>query len=264
MAKCKLNSRASNKNSSKMGNEKATRIQTSILNATEKRILVWLAYRQPRWITSDMLTLVGVVGAFICGLGYALSGISIHFLWLSSLGLVVNWYGDSLDGTLARVRGTQRPKYGFFIDHSIDAITISLMCIGAGLSPLLRLDVALAVLAAYLILSVYTYICTICTSQMRLTYGKLGPTEFRLIAIVANTLFIYTPWRTLQYTIGTTTVGLFDLIGLGITVVIMCLWLSQWLIDRKRLSLMDPLREFNPEEVQQQMVAQEKRKIRRA
>ncbi len=222
--------------------EKAARIQTSILNAAEKRALVWLAQRQPRWVTSDLLTYIGVAGAFICGLGFALSSLSLSFLWLSSLGLVINWYGDSLDGTLARVRGTQRPKYGFFIDHSIDAITITMMCVGAGLSPLLRLDVALCVLVAYLILSVYTYVCTICTGEMRLTYGKLGPTEFRLIVIIFNTLFIFTPWSGLVYAFGSEVFTLFDLVAMGIVVIIMCLWLVQWLIDRKRLSLQDPLK----------------------
>lgn len=222
--------------------EKAARIQTSILNAAEKRALVWLAQRQPRWVTSDLLTYIGVAGAFICGLGFALSSLSLGFLWLSSLGLVINWYGDSLDGTLARVRGTQRPKYGFFIDHSIDAITITLMCVGAGLSPLLRLDVALCVLVAYLILSVYTYVCTICTGEMRLTYGKLGPTEFRLLVIIFNTLFIFTPWSNFIYTFGSEVFTLFDIVAMGIVVVIMCLWLAQWLIDRKRLSLQDPLK----------------------
>ncbi len=225
-----------------MSTEKAARIQTSILNAAEKRALIWLAHRQPRWVTSDILTYVGVLGAFVCGLGFALSSINLNFLWLSSLGLVINWYGDSLDGTLARVRGTQRPKYGFFIDHSIDAITITMMCVGAGLSPLLRLDVALCVLVAYLILSVYTYVCTICTDQMRLTYGKLGPTEFRLIVIILNTLFIFTPWSDYVYTFGTEVFTLFDIIASAVVVVIMVLWLVQWLKDRKKLSLIDPLR----------------------
>ena len=101
-----------------MGNEKAERIQTSFLNAAEKKALIWLAHRQPRWMTSDMLTYIGVLGAAVCALGYALSNSSIYWLWLSSLGLVINWYGDSLDGTLARVRQLQRPVYGFFIAHS--------------------------------------------------------------------------------------------------------------------------------------------------
>lgn len=231
-----------------MSTEKATRIQTSILNGAEKKALIWLAHRQPRWVTSDMLTYVGILGAFVCGLGFALSSLNINFLWLSSLGLVINWYGDSLDGTLARVRGTGRPKYGFFIDHTIDAITISMMCVGAGLSPLLRLDVALCVLAAYLILSVYTYVCTICTGEMRLTYGKLGPTEFRLIVILLNTLFVLFSWDSLLYTIGGESFGLFDLMALGVTAVILGLWLAQWLIDRRRLSLADPLRQLSTEE----------------
>lgn len=222
--------------------EKAARIQTSILNAAEKRVLVWLAHRQPRWMTSDILTYIGVAGAFLCGLGFALSSLSLSYLWLSSLGLIINWYGDSLDGTLARVRGTQRPKYGFFIDHSIDAITITMMCVGAGLSPLLRLDVALCVLVAYLILSVYTYVCTICTGEMRLTYGKLGPTEFRLLVIIFNTLFIFTPWSEHTYTFGGEVFTLFDLVASGVVVIIMVLWLAQWLSDRKRLSLIDPLK----------------------
>lgn len=225
-----------------MGTEKAARIQTSILNGVEKKVLVWLAKRQPRWVTSDLLTYIGVFGAFVCGLGFTLSSLDIRWLWLSSAGLVINWYGDSLDGTLARVRNTQRPKYGFFIDHSIDAITITMMCVGAGLSPLLRLDLALCVLVAYLILSIYTYVCTIVTNQMRLTYGKLGPTEFRLIIIICNTLFIYTPWHTLQYNIVGITLGLFDIIALAVVAIIAILWTVQWLKDRKTLSKLDPLK----------------------
>lgn len=242
-----------------MGTEKAARIQTSILNAAEKRALVWLAQRQPRWVTSDLLTYVGVLGALVCGLGFALSSIDINFLWLSSLGLLINWYGDSLDGTLARVRGTQRPKYGFFIDHSIDAITITLMCVGAGLSPLLRFDVALCVLVAYLILSVYTYVTTICTGEMRLTYGKLGPTEFRLIVIIANTLFIYTPWSKLSYTIAGEIFTLFDIIASAVVVIIMGLWMAQWLIDRKHLSRIDPLKKYNPQAIDNNLSKTEKR-----
>lgn len=229
-----------------MTTEKATRIQTSLLNGIEKRVLVWLAERQPRWVTSDTLTYVGIFGALLCGAGFALSSIDINFLWLSSLGLIVNWYGDSLDGTLARVRECQRPKYGFFIDHSVDAITITLMCVGAGLSPLLRLDVALGVLAAYLILSVYTYVYTIVTNKMRLTYGVMGPTEFRLVVIITNTLFIYTPWHKLSYTIGSATFSLFDLIAIGVIGVIMLLWTIQWLSDRKQLSKLDPPKKYNP------------------
>lgn len=229
-----------------MGKEQASRIQTSILNGAEKKALVWLAHRQPRWMTSDILTYIGVSGAIICAIGFALSSININFLWLSSLGLVINWYGDSLDGTLARVRGTQRPTYGFFIDHTIDALTITVMCVGAGLSPMLRLEVALFVLVAYLILSIYTYICTLVKEEFRLTYGKLGPTEFRLIVIIVNTLFIYTPWRHRTYFIGNEEFGIFDLIGATIALIIFVMHLVQWFHDRKELSLKDPAKPYNP------------------
>ena len=90
----------------------AVRIQTSVLNELEKKVLIWLAERQPKWVTSDLLTYIGTFGAAVIAAGYILSSRNINFLWLSSLGFVINWYGDSLDGTLARVRKTQRPIYG--------------------------------------------------------------------------------------------------------------------------------------------------------
>ena len=177
-----------------MGNESSERIQTSILNKMEKKLLIWLAQRQPAWITSDFLTFIGVIGAVLFAIGGILAHIDTKFLWLASLGLVINWYGDSLDGTLARVRRTQRPVYGFFIDHTLDAVTTCLIFLGAGLSPMFRMDVALAALAGYLSLSIYTYVCTIVKEEFCLTYGKLGPTEFRLLLILLNILYMYTSW----------------------------------------------------------------------
>ena len=98
--------------------QQAKRIQTSLLNGVEKKALTWMAQRMPAWVTSDMLTIVGFVGALIIATGYALSNLSLQWLWLASFGFLVNWFGDSLDGSLARVRGTQRKTYGFFIDHN--------------------------------------------------------------------------------------------------------------------------------------------------
>ena len=162
------------------------------------------------------------------------------------MGLVINWYGDSLDGTLARVRHTQRPVYGFFIDHTLDAVTICIMCIGAGISPMFRLDVAMLVLAGYLVLSIYTYISTIIKDEFRLTYGSFGPTEFRLVVILINTVFMYTPLSSTIYTIAGQTLGIFDIIGLLIALFLFGAWLSQFLIDRRILSERDPLKPYNP------------------
>ncbi|MCI2082912.1 MAG: CDP-alcohol phosphatidyltransferase [Bacteroidales bacterium] len=231
-----------------MGNESANRIQTSILNGAERKALVWLAERQPRWVTSDLLTFIGLGGAIICALGFFLSNYNLNWLWLSSGGILINWYGDSLDGSLARVRHTQRPVYGFFIDHNIDSMTISIMCIGAGLSPLIRLDVAMLVLVGYLVISIYTYIGAILKNEFRLTYGKLGPTEFRLIVIIINTLFIYTNWHNLYYNIHGFRFGLFDFIALGIALILFAFHLTAFFKGRKVISREDPLKPWGKEE----------------
>lgn len=171
----------------------ALRIQTSFINGIEKRALVWLAKRMPRWVNSDMLTAVGTLGALIVAIGFALSCLNVQWLWLSSFGLLVNWFGDSLDGTLARVRDCQRPIYGYYVDHTVDCINEGLMFIGAGLSPFLHLDLALLAYAIYLVLTINVSINAHLKGEFRLTYFKLGPTEFRIIVIVANTLLIAIP-----------------------------------------------------------------------
>ena len=231
-----------------MGQEKAERIQTSFLNAVEKKALIWLAHRQPRWVTSDMLTYLGMIGAAVCALGYALSNWNIYWLWLSSLGLFINWYGDSLDGTLARVRQTQRPVYGFFIDHSLDAIAICFFCIGGGLSPMFKMEIAMLILIGYLVLSIYTYICTILKDEFRLTYGGgFGPTEMRLFIILLNTLAMYTPWLSICYNWYGYEFGVFDVIGFVISVIMFVMWLSQFLKDRQLLAERDPLKPYHPQ-----------------
>ena len=171
----------------------AVRIQTSILNAAEKKILVWLAERQPRWMTSDILTYIGVSGAVMIAAGYMLSSVNIRWLWFSSLGFAVNWYGDSLDGTLARVRGHQRPVYGYYLDHTVDAINEFIMVLGIGLSGLMHLDLALIILAFYFMLTINVSINAHLKKEFRLTYANLGPTEFRIIMVIVNTLFILVP-----------------------------------------------------------------------
>ena len=210
-----------------MGKETSQRIQTSILNAAEKKVLVWLAKRQPAWVTSDMLTFLGVGGAVICALGFILANFNVMWLWLSSFGLVVNWYGDSLDGTLARVRNTQRPVYGFFIDHTLDAVTQCIMCVGAGLSPMFRLDVALLVLAGYLCLSVYTYILTILKGEFRLTYGGMGPTEFRLLLILLNIVYMYTPLQDIRIQMCGSSLNVFDIACAAVALLLFIVYIIQ-------------------------------------
>ena len=180
----------------KPATEKSVRIQTSVLSKIEKRVLIWLAQRQPRWVNSDMMTFLGTVGALIIAAGYILSNLNINFLWLASLGFIINWYGDSLDDTLARVRHCQRPNYGYYLDHSIDAINEIFMFIGIGLSPFLDIRLAMAGLIIYFLLTINVSINAHLKGEFRLTYAKMGPTELRIIMIIINTLIIY--WEALR------------------------------------------------------------------
>lgn len=225
-----------------MGKETSERIQTSLLNAAEKKVLVWMAERLPGWVTSDILTYLGVAGAVICAVGFILGNVDINWLWLSSAGLVLNWFGDSLDGTVARVRKAQRPVYGFFIDHTLDAVTICIMCIGAGLSPMFRFGVVMLVLAGYLTLSIYTYIGAILNGEFRLTYSSFGPTEFRLVVIVLNTLFMYTSWADDSYCVYGFRFGVFDVLALAIAVFLFVAYFVQFAKDKKILAEQDPLK----------------------
>ncbi len=224
-----------------MGKETSNRIQTSILNGVEKKILVWLAQRQPKSMTSDILTYIGLLGAALYMLGGWLSNMDLNFLWISSFGLFLNWYGDSLDGTLARVRNAQRPVYGFFIDHTLDAIAVCMILLGAGFSPLLRMDISLFILSGYLCLSIYTYICTIIKGEFRLTYGFLGPTELRLLLVTINTLYIYMPCMDKHYCICRLEMGILDIIGMLIGVVLFLAYICQQLKDGRALAKQDPL-----------------------
>lgn len=168
--------------------KQSKRIQTSILSGTEKKVLRWLALRQPSWMTSDMMTAIGVLGAIIIGAGYALTNYGIGFLWLSTLGYVINWYGDSLDGTLARVRNRQRPIYGYYLDHTVDGINEVFMFIGAGLSPFFDLRVTMLALVFYLLLTVNVSMNAHLRSEFNLTYAGMGPTEFRIVMMILNTV----------------------------------------------------------------------------
>lgn len=227
-----------------MGNENSERIQTSILNAMEKKALVWLAERQPAWVTSDMLSYVGVAGALLFVVFCVLANRNIDYLWLAPVGLIINWYGDSLDGTLARVRKLQRPVYGFFIDHSLDALTTCMICAGIGLSPFMRLDVALVILAGYLCMSIYTYLSTIVMSEFRLTYGKLGPTEVRIIIILVCILYIFNPWKDVAWEIAGEEWTVFDFIGAAVAVILFLIYICSMVSDLRRLSRQDPAKPF--------------------
>ena len=217
-----------------MEKKQATRIQSSVLNALEHKVLIWLAARQPKWVTSDMLTAVGTAGAFLIGLGYALTSININFLWLSTFGLFVNWYGDSLDGNLARYRRKQRPIYGYYIDHTMDVINEAMMFFGAGMAPFFDMRLTVAAFVLYLVLTLNVSMNAHLRSEFKLTYLRLGPTEFRLIIAIANTVMLCFGERILS--------SIVPNCFIGFVVLMLCIiYVITVISDIKYYSAIDPL-----------------------
>ena len=229
----------------KKSTEKSVRIQTSVLNGVEKKALLWLAERQPKWVNSDTLTFIGFIGSVIIAAGYILSNYNINFLWLASLGLVINWYGDSLDGTLARFRKQQRPVYGFYLDHTMDAINETFMFMGVGLSPFMRFDLSCILLAIYLMLTLNVSMNAHLKGEFRLTYAKLGPTEFRLIAIIVNAILVFDkPLNTWSYELpwlsSTLEFHALDVVGIAILIVLVLIYIVTIAQDLRYYSKVDP------------------------
>jgi archaetidylinositol phosphate synthase len=164
----------------------ATRSLTSVLAPIEKRTLVWLAEHMPRSINSDHLTALALGAMAAAGAFYALARVWPPALMLVNVMLVINWFGDSLDGTLARVRNRQRPRYGFYVDHIVDCIGATFLLLGLGLSGYMHLTVALALLIAYLLVSAEVYLATYTRHTFTISYFKLGPTELRILLAIAN------------------------------------------------------------------------------
>jgi len=175
----------------------ALRINQALTARMEKRALQWMAERAPQWLTSDQLTLLGLGAQIAAGISYALSRYDRRALLLVILCLALNWLGDSLDGTLARVRRQERPRYGFYVDHMVDVFgSVALMC-GLGFSGFLHWTTAIAMLIAFLLLSSESYLATYTLSRFELSQGFIGPTEIRILLIAGNLALLRSPYSTL-------------------------------------------------------------------
>jgi phosphatidylglycerophosphate synthase len=184
-----------------------------LLGALERPVLAWLAARMPGWVTPDRCTALGVGGATVTAAGYGLSNVSAWYLWLASLGLAVHWFGDSLDGSLARYRRIERPRYGFYVDHVSDAVCQILIFLGLGLTPYVSFGVACFALIGYQTLVILIYIRTCVVGEFRISYGGLGPTEARLLAILLNTGMFLAGAR--QLAVGSVSVSSYDVLVAG-------------------------------------------------
>jgi len=175
----------------------ARRVNQSLTAGVEKRALQWMAERAPGWVSSDQLTMLGLAAQIGAGACYALSRYDRRALLLVMVCLALNWLGDSLDGTLARVRMKQRPRYGFYVDHMVDIFgSAALMC-GLGCSGMLHWQVAMAMLVAFLLLSGESYLATYTLSRFEISQGFFGPTEIRILLIIGNLALLRSPYATI-------------------------------------------------------------------
>jgi archaetidylinositol phosphate synthase len=182
----------------------------SVLAEAEKRLLVWLAHRVPRWVNADHLTAFGAFGTIAAGGAFAAAAWDRRALWLVPVMLAVNWFGDSLDGTVARVRKHQRPRYGYYLDHTVDLVNATALFAGMAVSGLMAPWLGLALLIGYILLCAESFLATHAVGVFRISFSGIGPTELRILlsagAIAAVTRPVVTPF-------GLGPVSLFDLAG---------------------------------------------------
>ncbi|MGE4410391.1 MAG: CDP-alcohol phosphatidyltransferase family protein [Sphingobium sp.] len=216
--------------------KKIERIQQNLLARTERKVLNWLCARMPDQVSPDMLTTLGMVGAFMVFAGYVSSNLSDNWLWLTIAGYVVQWFGDSMDGSLARFRKTERPRYGYFLDHSCDGLATTLVVVGIGLSDYVLLEVALVALAGYLLLSIHAFLSVRVLGELKLSYAYAGPTELRLILIVLTLAMISAGSAPVFFD----TLTWFDLIIGSVGGLLIIFFIVQTIVTARRLAVEEP------------------------
>ncbi|NOZ51055.1 MAG: CDP-alcohol phosphatidyltransferase [Chloroflexi bacterium] len=214
--------------------KKHARINDILLGPLERPALRWLAAHMPAWVNPDVLTGIGVVGALLVFISYNLTRSSDIFLWGVNLGLLINWFGDSLDGTLARYRHIERPRYGFFVDHTVDAFNIVLIVLGLALSPYVRFEYAALALVGYLLLSVLVYVRTYIQGVFQISYGKLGPTEARAIVVLANVYVYFWGNPAMQTALGK--VRVYDVVTLTFAAILFIIYIVSSLKEARVLA----------------------------
>jgi len=202
----------------------AVRVKENILEYRERDLLNWLCAHMPHSITPDQLTGFGFAGAAIVFIGYAATWIDPAFFWLATLGLIIHWFGDSLDGSLARYRQIERPRYGYFLDFSVDAISTFMIMMGVGLSVYIHLDVALFALVGYYMLWMYVLLNCQISRNLQLSFLSAGPTEFRIVLIGLNFWMYFS--GNLRVSIGSFTFTPYELVFCCIGIVSICLFVA--------------------------------------
>lgn len=215
----------------------AIREHHSLLAGLEKRALVWIAHRLPQRINSDHLTLLGFLALFFAGCSYAMARWNPYFVLIATFFLAVNWFGDSLDGTVARVRNKQRPRYGFYVDHVTDALGALFLMGGLALSGFVHPAVAISMLLAFFLLSIEVFLATYTLASFHLSFWGFGPTEIRILLAIGNVALLVHPFAH----IAGRTLLLFDVGGIIAAVGMFLMFLISALAHTRRLFREEPL-----------------------
>jgi archaetidylinositol phosphate synthase len=222
----------------------AIRLQESFTARAERKVLAWLAGRLPLWINSDHLTLVGFAAMFLAGASYALARTNRVGLILATIFLALNWFGDSLDGTLARLRNQQRPRYGFYVDHMIDTVGGLFLMGGLATSGIIDWRIALGMFVAFLMLSVEVYLAAYTVGTFRLSFAKFGPTEIRILLALGNTALWFHPDARIfgssyrVFDVG----GIAAIAGMALMLVISTIWNTVKLYRAEPVRLVEELK----------------------
>ena len=170
-------------------------INTGLTAHAEEKAKEWICPRIPQWVNSDMLTILSFLSSFIIAAGFILGFANRWYLLLVIIGLILNWFGDSFDGSLARYRHKTRPNYGYYIDHIIDGLAVTILGLGLGLSGFIRVEIALAFIIMYLMLIIHVELVTYIENEFKYSFGLFGPTEFRIIGILLAVVMFFIPVR---------------------------------------------------------------------
>ena len=215
----------------------AEREQNSVLAPLERVALRWLARHMPAWVNSDHLSFLGLVAMLLAGIFYALSKQNPLLLHAVNFCIFLNWFGDSLDGTLARYRDRLRPRYGFYVDHIIDTFGALFLIFGLALSGYMSERVAAAVLIVFLMLAINSYLTAYALGVFKISQWKMGPTEMRLLLMIGNIFLIYRPHTRIHghvyllYDVG----GVVSIIGMAFILVFLSIKNTHTLYELERL-----------------------------
>ena len=214
------------------------RTNTGLTATLEKRVLVWIAERLPRWINSDHLSALGLFSMAFAGLSFAAFRVTPWAAAGVIVSLAANWFGDSLDGTLARVRDQQRPRFGFYVDHVIDLAGTTMLMAGLACSGLMHPLVALAVLAGFLLVSSESYLATHAVGVFRMSFLGFGPTELRLLLVAGALRAAQSPW---VEPFGAGPFRLFDVGGIVAAAGLGCVFLISSARNTRALYIAEPV-----------------------